>query len=200
MKFIYPEGATPLDDISGLKLSWIKTLSDLNQVEAENIAKAADKYLHRSIRPPLKWFNNKTLNRIHRDMFFEVWNWAGKYRTTQTIPGIKPYLITCALEELCRDVHSWLSEGCEIPIIEQAAIIHHRLVLIHPYPNGNGRFSRLISDRYLKSCKYHFPIWPKEMGNDCEERKRYISSLKDADKGDIDSLIRYMRKYGVRKI
>ena len=44
-QFKYPEGATPIDDISGLKLSWIHTQSHLNRAEAENISSAVDKYL-----------------------------------------------------------------------------------------------------------------------------------------------------------
>ena len=37
MKFTYPEGATPIDDISHLKPMWVRTQEDLNNVEAENI-------------------------------------------------------------------------------------------------------------------------------------------------------------------
>jgi hypothetical protein len=33
MKFTYPEGATPLDDISGLKPAWVKTQEDLNNIK-----------------------------------------------------------------------------------------------------------------------------------------------------------------------
>ena len=73
MKFIYPEGATPLDDISGLKVLWVKTQEDLNRVEAENISIAANKYLLKSIGLPSHWFNISTLKQIHKDMFHEVW-------------------------------------------------------------------------------------------------------------------------------
>ena len=32
--FEYPEGATPINDISGLQLSWVNTQGQLNRVEA----------------------------------------------------------------------------------------------------------------------------------------------------------------------
>lgn len=51
MTFSYPEGATPLDDISGLKPSWVQTLEDLNQVEAENIFEAAGRHLLGPVHP-----------------------------------------------------------------------------------------------------------------------------------------------------
>ena len=198
MKFFCLKGATPIDDISDLKPKWIKTMEDLNQAEAENISDATNKHLLRSISSPLNWFTVQTFMKIHRDMFFDVWNWAGKFRSTQTNPGIKPYQIGGALEELCRDVFFWCNESCELTFVEQAARIHHRLVFIHPFPNGNGRFSRLISDRYLKAKKCPFPNWPRELSLDGESRKEYIKALKESDRGCYESLILYMKKHGAR--
>lgn len=194
MKFIYPEGATPLDDISGLKPAWVKTQEDLNNIEAENISNAASKYLLRSIRQPQQWFNVPFLQKIHYDMFHDVWDWAGKFRTTQTCPGIKPYQIYGALAHLCDDVLYWCKGGSDLTTVEQAAKIHHQLVYIHPYPNGNGRFSRLVSDRYLKACKCPFPNWPVDLNKDGQSRKQYIAALKSADIGDYEPLIHYMMR------
>jgi len=72
MKFSSPEGATSLDDVSGLKIAWVKTQEDLNQVEVENIAKALSKYLLKSVHAPQETFNIPFLQRIHRDMFCDV--------------------------------------------------------------------------------------------------------------------------------
>lgn len=198
MKFSYPEGATPIDDISGLKIVWVKTQDDLNQVEAENISSAATTHLLKPIDLPQLWFNIAMLQKIHRDMFFDVWDWAGKFRTTQTRPGIKPYLIPNALASLCQEVKFWCSEVCELTILEQAEKIHHQLVFIHPYFNGNGRFSRLVSDRYLKSLKCPYPSWPIDLDKDGQYRKRYIDSLKEADRGSYESLASYMNEYGAK--
>lgn len=192
MKFTYPEGATPLDDISDLKPTWVKTQEDLNNVEAENISSAASKYLLRPVGSPKQWFNILFLQKIHYEMFHDVWEWAGKFRTTQTCPGIKPYQIYGALTHLCDDVLYWCTGGSDLTTVEQAAKIHHQLVYIHPFPNGNGRFSRLVSDRYLKACKCSFPNWPVDLNQDGQSRKRYIAALKSADIGDYQPLIHYM--------
>lgn len=192
MKFTYPEGATPLDDISGLKPAWVKTQEDLNNIEAENISNAASKYLLRPVGPPQQWFNVLFLQKIHYDMFHDVWDWAGKFRMTQTCPGIKPYQIYGALAHLCDDVLYWCKGEGDLTTVEQAAKIHHQLVYIHPYPNGNGRFSRLVSDRYLKACKCPFPNWPVELNKDGQSRKQYVAALKSADIGDYEPLIHYM--------
>lgn len=192
MKFTYPEGATPLDDISGLKPTWVKTQEDLNNVEAENISSAASKYLLKSVGPAQQWFNIPFLQKIHYDMFHDVWEWAGKFRTTQTCPGIKPHQIYGALSQLCDDVLYWCNGKCDLVIVEQAARIHHQLVYIHPYPNGNGRFSRLVADRYLKACKSPFPNWSVDLNKDGQSRKQYIAALKSADVGDYEPLVHYM--------
>ena len=170
----------------------------MNRVEAENIASAMSKYLLKPVNTPLNWFNVNQLKKIHYDMFFDVWDWAGSFRTTQTSPGIEPYQILMALEQLCQDVSYWCSQDCGLTIVDQAARIHHRLVYIHPYPNGNGRFSRLVSDRYLKSWKCSFPKWPIGIGKNGSTRKNYIRALQRADLGEYDDLISYMKKYGAK--
>ena len=147
----------------------------------------------------MNWFNISNLKKIHRDMFFNVWDWAGTFRTSQTISGVLTYQIQNALKELSDDVLNWNTEGCEMTFIEQAARIHHRLVYIHPFPNGNGRFSRVIADRYLKSMKCIFPIWPQEIQRNCDARKEYISSLKTADIGDYSLLIDFIKKFGAQE-
>lgn len=198
MKFSYPEGATPIDDISSLKISWVKTQEDLNHVEAENISQAVSQHLMKSIPTPQEWFNIHMLQKIHLDMFSDVWDWAGKFRKTQTLPGMKPHQIQSALANLCQDVQFWCNETCSLTILEQAAKIHHQLVYIHPFPNGNGRFSRLISDRYLKAWKCFFPNWPVDLDKDGECRRKYIEVLRKADIGDLEPLVLYMIQHGAK--
>lgn len=199
MKFSYVEGATSIDDISGLLPSWVKTQNDLNQVEAENIFHATGKYLMKPVSQPQHWFSMSLLQKIHYEMFSDVWSWAGKFRTTQTIPGVNPNLIHETMRNLCDDVRIWCTESCDLTRIEQAAIIHHRLVFIHPYPNGNGRFSRLVSDRYLKAMRCSFPNWPTDLNHDGRCRRKYIEALREADQGSFESLILYMLEYGAEE-
>lgn len=198
MKFSYPEGATPIDDISGLKPAWVKTQEDLNQVESENILDATIRHLLNPVGPPQKWFIISFLQKLHYDMFCDVWEWAGKFRTHQTIPGIKPFQIPESLANLSYNVLLWCNEPCQLTRVEQAARIHHQLVFIHPYPNGNGRFSRMVSDRYLKAWKCPFPTWPVDLNRAGTLRKKYIAALRAADDGDYIPLTQYMVEHGAR--
>jgi fido (protein-threonine AMPylation protein) len=152
--FDVPQGATPISDCSGLIPEWVRTSHDLNRVEAENILKAQQKYFKGS--HPKSWFQPEELKTIHRAMFKEVWNWAGAYRKSITSIGIKPGLIPMRLAELCFEVNLWCETPPQLTFLEMAARIHHQLVSIHPFENGNGRFSRLIADRFLLSWKCQF--------------------------------------------
>ncbi len=194
-RFQFPEGATPIDDCSGLIPAWVHHLDDLNRVEAENIMIAQRKYL-RASKNPEHWFVVSELKAIHKTMFKNVWEWAGVYRKSMTSIGIKPSLIPAQLGELCLEVQSWFSCPVELTFLEMAARVHHRLVFIHPFENGNGRFSRLVADRFLLSLGCPHSLWPVHLNQEGIVRKDYIQALKHADQGDYGSLVDFMKKLG----
>jgi len=194
--FKCPEGATPINDCSGLIPSWINDLESLNRVEAENIMNALKKYLRGEVNHPRNWFGIKKLKEIHEAMFEDVWDWAGKYRQSNTSIGVIPSFIPLQIAELCTDVISWMESPVELTFLEMAARIHHRLVLIHPFENGNGRFARLVSDRFLLAFRCSFPTWPNQLNNNGYLRTEYIQTLKNADKGNYSPLIDFMKKLG----
>lgn len=197
-RFDFPEGATPLTDSSGLIPLWVHHLHDLNRVEAENILDAQRKYLKGRIGDPQIWFQVKELKAIHQAMFGKVWDWAGMYRKSKTSIGVNPSLIPAQLAELCLEVSSWFQYPVELTFVEMAARVHHRLVFIHPFENGNGRFSRLIADRFLLAFKCQHPVWPSHLNQEGVVRKDYIKTLKSADKGDYEPLIDFMKKLGAK--
>ncbi|MBA2728167.1 MAG: mobile mystery protein B [Parachlamydiaceae bacterium] len=195
-RFEFPEGATPIGDCSGLIPLWVHHLYDLNRVEAENILNAQRKYLQGRIGDPKNWFQVKELKAIHQAMFGNVWEWAGVYRKSITSIGINPSLIPTQLAEICLEVSSWSHYPVELTFVEMAARVHHRLVFIHPFENGNGRFSRLIADRFLLAFKCQHPVWPSHLNQEGVVRKDYIKTLKSADKGDYSPLVAFMKKLG----
>jgi Fic-DOC domain mobile mystery protein B len=192
------ESATPILDYSDLKLQRVHDMNDLNRVEAENIMKAQRKFLQNPIDNPENWFTIKDLRSIHRAMFGDVWEWAGEYRKSCTSIGIQPGLIPSQLAAFCAEVQSWSQYCVERTFLEMAARIHHRLVEIHPFENGNGRFSRLIADRFLLAWRCPHPMWPSRLVEESAERSGYIQALKSADQGDYTLLISLMKSFGAR--
>lgn len=97
------------------------------------------------------------------------------------------------LHNLLEDVKSWQQYGA-FPIDEQAVRLHHRLVLIHPFPNGNGRHARLYTDTFLRSCGEEPFSWGSmNLVNASETRTKYIAALQAADKRDYAPLFAFVR-------
>ncbi len=194
-----PYGATPIDDSSGLKLSWIRTREQLNIAEAENILKASSRYFS-GRKFPTKWFYDGFLRKIHENMFKDVWGWAGVYyQGPLRNIGIPSVHIPIQVRELCNDVLFWLGDKTDLTFLEQSARIHFRLAQIHPFHNGNGRHARLCADLYLQSLLGQRSTWPERVltvGSNL--RKDYIQSLKNADLGDYSDLTRLILQYGGR--
>ena len=55
------------------------------------------------------------------------------------------YRIGLDLAQAIDDTKFWIANSI-FPADEIAIRFSHRLVFIHPFPNGNGRFSRLVGD------------------------------------------------------
>lgn len=198
MTFISPPGATPIDDLSDLKIP-IVTQSQLDAFEFDNIHRATQEYFKSRRYRDASWFNPYFLQKIHASMFGEVWEWAGKYRKRIVIPiGIEPYKIPLAITELTRDVEFWLLHPLDNTFIEVAARIHHRLAWIHPFTNGNGRFSRFVSDLFLFSHRCSLPIWPGGLNREGMYRQNYLEVLREADRGNFDPLVDYLRELGAK--
>ena len=127
-------------------------------------------------------------------MFVDVWEWAGSFRTSQKNLGIDPWQIATELGQLLGDVRAWI-EFSTYPSDEIAGRFHHRLVQIHPFPNGNGRHARLMTDLLLVQLLEQPQFtWGKEnLVGPGEARHRYIAALKAADQFDFTLLLQFVR-------
>jgi Fic-DOC domain mobile mystery protein B len=194
MKIQSPPDATPLDDetLQGLIPS-LSTQRELDEFEAAGIAKATMwAQSSRALRQDLLTASGLCL--LHRRMFEEVWNWAGIFRQRETNIGVAPEKIQNELGQLLGDVKFWL-EYKTFPLEEIAARFHHRLVWIHPFPNGNGRFSRLATDLLMLHQRSSTFSWGQaHLGYVGKKRTDYISALKAADRlQSYDDLMKFMQ-------
>jgi Fic-DOC domain mobile mystery protein B len=180
------EGATPIEDASDLIPTHITTRAELNEWEAENILKAARRYLSGK-KPPVmtvEWFK-----KIHRAMFDETWRWAGILRKTNINLGADWHQIQDELKRLVDDINYWKRESDKLGLLEQSVRIHHRLVKIHPFVNGNGRHARLVADIFLSAHNEKLPEWPEaRLIERTDVREKYILALQAADKGNYGLL------------
>ena len=122
-------------------------------------------------------------------MFGNVWDWGGKFRQVELSIGIKAYKVPTALKELADDIAYW-DKHKTFDIYETATRIHHRAVQIHPYKNGNGRWSRMLANIYLRQNGSMPVKWQEDLlSKENPKRDEYILALKMADNGDYSSLI-----------
>ena len=140
------DGSTPLteEELEQLIPSYITLRHELNEAEQANILEAEDWAFSRK-RDAL---SERFLDNLHKRMLGRVWQWAGEHRQSNKTVGVDAYRIPTELRQLLNDCHYWLDNSTYEPD-EIAARFHHRLVLIHPYPNGNGRHARLATDLLL---------------------------------------------------
>ena len=189
---MYPPGATPLDpdEAAGLIPAHITTQEQLNEWELANILEGERWAFSRKRKDLL---SIRYIRLLHRRMFANTWRWAGAFRKTEKNIGVDPAQIASGLKKLCDDLVYQVQHG-SYPIDEIAARFHHRLTWIHPFSNGNGRFSRTMADLLLVQNGAERFMWGS--GNlvaESDVRKRYIQALRAADRRDYAPLLEFVR-------
>ncbi len=193
--FREPDDATPLEveEREQLLQSWITNRRDLNLAEEENITGGAAWARRRRNRQLAALLSPDFAARLHKEMFGDVWKWAGVYRTTERNIGIEAYRVGAEMAQLMGDVRYWV-EHKTYPTDEIAVRFHHRLVFIHPFPNGNGRHSRLMADLLVESLGGTPFTWGGgSLGDTGTLRGRYVKALRAADEHDIGPLLAFAR-------
>lgn len=186
-------GQTPLGDISDLIPPHIKSQEDLNRAEFENINKVLVRYLLKRPSSRKAPFTFKWMLQLHREMFGDVWAWAGVCRKTHMNIGIEAYRIPQEMRRLISELNQW--HDAKEDIFRIAARLHHRLVWIHPFAGGNGRWARMISNISLKQANAPVVQWPEQEISQGGFREHYIEALRSADSGDLEPLIALHKKY-----
>ena len=186
------EANTPLtpDGRQGLIPTYITTRAELNEAEQENISEA-DLWAFARKRGDV--VDIDFLMALHRRMLRRVWRWAGTQRTHELNIGAAPHQIAVELPTLIGDVRYWI-ENSTFPADEIAVRFHHRLVAIHPFPNGNGRHSRLAADLLIVQLGGSRFSWGRvNLVEAADTRRAYIRALQAADANDIAPLLTFAR-------
>ena len=189
--FDFDDDATPLapGELEGLIPTHITLRRELNELEQANIAEA-DRWAFGRRRDAV---SEPFLRGLHRRMFNRVWRWAGRYRTTERNLGVAPYLIEPELRQIVDDARYWV-ERASLPPEELAVRFHHRLVVVHPFANGNGRWSRLAADLLIVGLGGERFTWGRSnLQAAGDVRRAYINALRAADNHDLGPLVAFAR-------
>jgi len=189
--FVADDAATPLtpEERRDLIPSYVALRSELNEVEALNVA-AGERWAFSRKRDVL---DEVFLQRLHLRMFGDVWRWAGKYRSSERNIGVASYTIPVAMRQTIDDAKYWIEQK-SWPPDELAVRFSHKLVSVHPFPNGNGRWSRLAGDLLARQLGEERFTWGSaSIVSISDTRRAYIEALKNADGGDILPLLAFAR-------
>jgi len=198
LNYQYSDGNTPIRPEEAEQLiPKISAMKELNEYEALNILEAQ------------KWaFSTRTMNStnpldksyvrtLHAKMFDQVWKWAGVYRKHELNIGCDPREITQRIPQLLGNTKHWL-ENKTFPVDECLVRFHHQLVSrIHPFPDGNGRHARMMTD--VIAVKYGQPEFTWGAGKDLvaqgAARTMYLAALRalDANENDVKPLLEFAR-------
>jgi Fic-DOC domain mobile mystery protein B len=191
--------ATPLDPALRRDLiqTWVTTRADLNEAEQENIVKGAA-WARRRRGGAGTLLGERFSKTLHRQMFGEVWKWAGGYRQNELNIGIAPYLIAAEMPVIFDNARYWVDHGT-FPPEEIAVRLHHRLTQIHGFPNGNGRHARMMADLLIERSGGGTPFtwgsagWGGGIRDTGMLRTAYVRALQAADHHDIGPLVAFAR-------
>jgi Fic-DOC domain mobile mystery protein B len=186
------EGATSLthEEKLGLLPSYITQRGELNEVEQINITEGERWAFSR----PRDVLDVDFLRELHKRMFGEVWRWAGQYsKERDRRIGSDNFMIPVDLRALMGEVQYWLDHD-SYPPDEIALRFHHRLTQIHPFPNGNGRFSRMAADLLITRLGGERFSWGRVSLVDASATRRaYIDTLQAADNHTLEPLPAFAR-------
>jgi Fic-DOC domain mobile mystery protein B len=177
----------------------VQTRAELNRAEAESIADAVVwLFLSRRRLRPESVLNEDWLKRLHQRMYSAVWSWAGQYRTADRNLGVPYWQLRIDIRDALADARAWLADGRPTRFSgdECAVRFGYRLVVTHPFPNGNGRWSRLASDALIVALGGERFSWGgSSLTPPGALRRDYIAALQMADAdGDLQSLVRFARR------
>ncbi|EXI72917.1 MAG TPA: mobile mystery protein B [Candidatus Accumulibacter phosphatis] len=186
-----PPGATPLDpdELASLLPRHITTQGELNEWEQLNIVQG-EAWARRQRREIL---SEPFLRQLHRQMFGKTWRWAGEFRKSDKNIGVDWLRIGIELRQLLDDVR-YQVEHASLPPDEIAVRLHHRLVAIHPFANGNGRHARLLADLLVvRLGQPRFTWGSRNLVDAGATRQAYIAALQAADARDYAPLLAFTR-------
>ncbi len=114
---------------------------------------------------------------------------AGRYRTSNVFIGGADHIPPDALQvpTKMRSLMSWFTKRqIALHPIELAALLHYKLVNIHPFFDGNGRTARLVMNIILMRNGYPLTVILKN------DRQKYYRALRAADSENFLPLVKFI--------
>lgn len=170
--------------------------SKLIPLEIEGIKRAWDFVLERRRKGKIG-INPALIKKLHSIGFAWIFpKMGGKFRTIDVIVSQhtppKFYLVPELMFNFCKDLNARLKHLPPLSkktfldsLIELLTWVQHKFLWVHPFQDYNGRIARLLTNTILLNLN----LPPIELKIETKNgRKRYVSALQKADKGELTAL------------
>lgn len=169
----------------------VATRYELAAWEQANIARALSWLEQRPRRGSV--LTGRFLRTLHRKMFDETWEHAGRYRRTKAGVGVPAWTISTRVEDVIARARGWIQGEAYHPD-EIAVRFHHRMTEVRPFERGNGRVTRLMADCLVVELGQAPFTWGASSGlAPGELADRYRVALHVADNDNISVLLAFAR-------
>lgn len=168
----------------------------MDETEATKLVEATD-WLIRHVAID-QCFSAADICQWHTKWLGEVYSWAGEYRQVNISKGGFVFAMSAQvprlMQEFERDVLARYTP-CSFAnlenVLEALAITHCELVLIHPFRDGNGRVSRLLSQ--LMALQAGLPLLNFSVIKG-KQREAYFAAVRTCIERDYAPMIEIFRK------
>ena len=105
------------------------------------------------------------LRRIHKNLFRDIYEWAGAVRTVDISKGDTHFCnvnrIVPEADRIFRSLAQagWLVDLSRERLVEAAAECFGDLNMIHPFREGNGRAQRILFEHLVVNAGYEISWW-----------------------------------------
>lgn len=169
----------------------LSTRYELAAWEQANIARAMAWLDQRPRRGSV--LTGRFLRQLHKRMFGETWEHAGKYRRSKAGAAVPAWTVSTRIEDIVARAQGWIQMAAYQPD-EIAVRFHHRLSQIRPFERGNGRLTRLVADALMSELGQAPFTWGANSRLPAAElADRYLAALRIADGDNISVLLDFAR-------
>jgi cell filamentation protein len=166
--------------------------TEMDDVESELLLKLYEKLFLDTTLPEQLKFND--ILGWHRQWLGNVYDWAGKVRSSNIGKGGFQFASVSQLEKLIEQFEAkYLKEprsfSNKAEFIHYLAESHIEFILIHPFREGNGRISRLLMDTISVKAGYgllDYSLWDTH-------KEFYFRSIQAGVDGDYQHLAKLVK-------
>ena len=186
---------TTLSDYVSAKFNDKKETEDIKEIE--NIEKAID-YVNECYKDSSFKLSAYFLKELHylitKDLKTEGSKESGKFRSCNvSIKNAKHtppdmFLVNDYMEQLI----NWINKEDKLQMqLLKVAIAHHCFTWIHPFDNGNGRMSRILTYSMLRQYGFDMAYLLNSTAVFCIDRNKYFDMLQIADDNTAESQLKW---------